>query len=161
MLDSFPRLFAACHVLHRLLTPRHPPWTLSSLDIKESKTLVLAMQFSRYLFADQGRQIGVWRMPNSPSLVSLPAMKAGVSARKLLFDGPQGHQTPSQLNSVPDSRVTSPGSYLLLRETSRESNNQYINLRACVAKQHIGVSYGNSVQCLHCHLLCYYTSSPS
>ena len=26
-----PRLFAACHVLHRLLAPRHPPYALSSL----------------------------------------------------------------------------------------------------------------------------------
>ena len=29
-----PRLFAACHVLHRLLAPRHPPYALSSLIIK-------------------------------------------------------------------------------------------------------------------------------
>jgi hypothetical protein len=26
-----PKLFAACHVLHRLLAPRHPPRALSSL----------------------------------------------------------------------------------------------------------------------------------
>ena len=31
---SSPRLFAACHVLHRLLAPRHSPYTLSSLTIK-------------------------------------------------------------------------------------------------------------------------------
>ena len=29
--DSFPGLIAAYHVLHRLITPRHPPYTLSSL----------------------------------------------------------------------------------------------------------------------------------
>ena len=29
--DSSPRLIAAIHVLHRLLTPRHPPYALSSL----------------------------------------------------------------------------------------------------------------------------------
>ena len=29
-----PRLFAACHVLHRLLAPRHPPNALVSLTIK-------------------------------------------------------------------------------------------------------------------------------
>jgi hypothetical protein len=29
-----PRLIAACHVLHRLLAPRHPPYALSSLIIK-------------------------------------------------------------------------------------------------------------------------------
>jgi hypothetical protein len=28
---TFPRLFAACRVLHRLPAPRHPPFTLSSL----------------------------------------------------------------------------------------------------------------------------------
>ena len=28
-----PRLIAACHVLHRLLVPRHPPYALSSLII--------------------------------------------------------------------------------------------------------------------------------
>ncbi len=31
-LGSFPRLIAACYVLHRLLVPRHPPLALSSLD---------------------------------------------------------------------------------------------------------------------------------
>ena len=29
-----PRLIAACHVLLRLLVPRHPPYALSSLTIK-------------------------------------------------------------------------------------------------------------------------------
>ena len=29
-----PKLIAACHVLHRLLAPRHPPYALSSLTIK-------------------------------------------------------------------------------------------------------------------------------
>ena len=31
---SSPGLFAACHVLHRLLAPRHSPYALSSLTIK-------------------------------------------------------------------------------------------------------------------------------
>src|ERR1044072_6409051 len=31
---SLPQLFAACHVLHRLEVPRHPPCALSSLTIK-------------------------------------------------------------------------------------------------------------------------------
>ena len=31
LFDSFPRLFAAFHALHRLLTPRHPPYALSRL----------------------------------------------------------------------------------------------------------------------------------
>jgi hypothetical protein len=28
-----PKLFAACHVLHRLSVPRHPPYALSSLTM--------------------------------------------------------------------------------------------------------------------------------
>ena len=31
---SSPRLFAACHVLHRRLVPRHPPYALSRLTHK-------------------------------------------------------------------------------------------------------------------------------
>ena len=31
MFDSFPRLIAVCHALHRLLAPRHPPHTLINL----------------------------------------------------------------------------------------------------------------------------------
>ena len=34
-----PRLIAACHVLHRLLAPRHPPYALSSLTIKLTQRL--------------------------------------------------------------------------------------------------------------------------
>jgi hypothetical protein len=32
-----PRLFAACHVLHRLLAPRHPPNALLSLAIQPTQ----------------------------------------------------------------------------------------------------------------------------
>jgi hypothetical protein len=39
-----PRLIAACHVLHRLCAPRHPPSTLSSLTIKYLRR-VLICQF--------------------------------------------------------------------------------------------------------------------
>ena len=35
-----PRLFAACHVLHRLLVPRHPPYALYNLTIMVYLTLV-------------------------------------------------------------------------------------------------------------------------
>src|SRR3984893_10897777 len=35
-----PRLIAACHVLHRLLAPRHPPYALSSLTIKLTQHVV-------------------------------------------------------------------------------------------------------------------------
>src|SRR5215813_448968 len=35
-----PRLIAACHVLHRLLLPRHPPCALSSLTIKLTRSIL-------------------------------------------------------------------------------------------------------------------------
>src|ERR1700679_1859167 len=37
-----PRLIAACHVLLRLLAPRHPPYALSSLTIKLTQHLAIA-----------------------------------------------------------------------------------------------------------------------
>jgi hypothetical protein len=45
-LDGSPELIAAYHVLHRLLTPRHPPYAISSL----TKRIPLrnTVQFSRY-----------------------------------------------------------------------------------------------------------------
>jgi hypothetical protein len=45
MVSSSPGLFAAAHVLHRLLAPRHPPCALSLLIMKN--TVVAAMEFSR------------------------------------------------------------------------------------------------------------------
>jgi hypothetical protein len=36
-----PGLIAACHVLHRLLAPRHPPYALSSLIIKLTQSVVV------------------------------------------------------------------------------------------------------------------------
>src|ERR1700761_1804069 len=35
---GFPKLIAACHVLHRLSLPRHPPCALSSLTIEFTRT---------------------------------------------------------------------------------------------------------------------------
>lgn len=40
-----PWLFAACHALHRLLRPRHPPLALSSLATKLSK-IILPIHFA-------------------------------------------------------------------------------------------------------------------
>ena len=45
MVSSFPGLFAAAHVLLRLLAPRHPPCALRLLIMKN--TVVAAMEFSR------------------------------------------------------------------------------------------------------------------
>ena len=44
---GYPRLIAACHVLHRLLAPRHPPYALSSLIIKLTHTVEVVPQCLR------------------------------------------------------------------------------------------------------------------
>jgi hypothetical protein len=41
-----PRLIAACHVLHRLLLPRHSPCALSSLTIKLTRHTAAWLQLS-------------------------------------------------------------------------------------------------------------------
>src|SRR5947208_6960448 len=45
LVSTYSGLFAAAHVLHRLLAPRHPPCALSLLIVKN--TLYAAMEFSR------------------------------------------------------------------------------------------------------------------
>ena len=42
-----PKLFAAYHVLHRLLAPRHSPYALSSLTIRNSRLTPIAVRASR------------------------------------------------------------------------------------------------------------------
>ena len=48
LFDSSPRLVAACHVLHRLSTPRHPPRTLSNLTtlMRDCQTAVPTTWFA-------------------------------------------------------------------------------------------------------------------
>jgi hypothetical protein len=45
LVSTSPGLFAAAHVLHRLLAPRHPPCALHLLIVKN--TVLAAMEFSR------------------------------------------------------------------------------------------------------------------
>src|SRR4029078_10136975 len=40
LICSSPGLIAACHVLHRLLAPRHSPYPLSSLTIRNSELTI-------------------------------------------------------------------------------------------------------------------------
>ena len=46
MFSNSPRLIAAVHVLHRLLTPRHPPYTLSSLTILDQVQVKVRNKFA-------------------------------------------------------------------------------------------------------------------
>src|SRR6516164_7265608 len=45
-LSGSPKLFAASHVLHRLLAPRHPPCALSSLTIFAELPIALSIRIS-------------------------------------------------------------------------------------------------------------------
>jgi hypothetical protein len=54
MVSSSPGLFAAAHVLLRLLAPRHPPCALSLLIVKN--TVVAAMEFSRCAAGDPAKR---------------------------------------------------------------------------------------------------------
>ena len=47
-----PRLIAACHVLHRLLAPRHPPYALSSLIIKLTQSVFFELSLTATHFAE-------------------------------------------------------------------------------------------------------------
>ena len=63
---SSPQLFAACHVLLRLAAPRHPPWTLTSLDhiillipsLVDSKPLHTKYKIQSKSFKSVKNQIG-------------------------------------------------------------------------------------------------------
>src|ERR1700722_17463274 len=62
-----PGLIAACHVLHRLLAPRHPPYALSSLIIKFTQSVFFALslratQFFEYVLTVYGSIHLVFRM---------------------------------------------------------------------------------------------------
>src|SRR5207247_430099 len=53
---GFPRLIAAYHVLHRLPSPRHPPYALSSLIItylpKDALLLTTSFEITKFEFVD-------------------------------------------------------------------------------------------------------------
>ena len=56
-----PRLIAACHVLHRLLLPRHPPCALSSLTTKFTQ---LTRRLRRWLLAFSYQPLATTADPN-------------------------------------------------------------------------------------------------
>src|ERR1700744_4440163 len=62
-----PRLIAACHVLHRLLAPRHSPYALSSLIIKLTQSVffelsLIATHFAEYVLTVYGSIYLVFRI---------------------------------------------------------------------------------------------------
>src|SRR5436190_7423320 len=72
LVSTFPGLFAAARVLHRLLAPRHPPCALILLIRKN--TCVAAMEFSRCTRATLAKQRST--APRGLGLSKLNSMRA-------------------------------------------------------------------------------------
>ena len=51
-----PKLFAGCHVLHRLLSPRHPPGALIALENPHTQTPLIALRCSNAYRLDRRRR---------------------------------------------------------------------------------------------------------
>src|SRR5437016_1507824 len=76
-----PRLIAAYHVLHRLLVPRHPPCTLSSLT-GFSKVLLLCLpSVSSSVVNERSRAIHIaaWRRKRGAEDRTITGPQSGVS----------------------------------------------------------------------------------
>src|SRR5437867_2141752 len=65
-----PQLFAACHVLHRLEVPRHPPCALSSLTVKFTRE-------QRLIIADC--QLPISNLKTNPTLANYADSRANLS----------------------------------------------------------------------------------
>src|SRR6201747_2466430 len=63
-----PWLFAACHVLHRLLVPRHPPNALLILDIPISARRLGSHHAQK---PSSGRDIDIWRCRYKDDLLEI------------------------------------------------------------------------------------------
>ena len=51
---TYPKLIAACHVLHRLWKPRHPPCALSNFFL-----IIYVANYSKYLLKTYLRRISI------------------------------------------------------------------------------------------------------
>jgi hypothetical protein len=87
-----PRLFAACHVLHRLLVPRHPPCTLSSLT-GFSKVLQLCIPSVSYSIVNERPRRSTPRAPQRGAKVLYRSIK--IDASSLDSGGDSGARTRS------------------------------------------------------------------
>ena len=71
-----PRLIAACHVLLRLLAPRHPPYALSSLTIKLTQHIAIA---GPWMITHAGLQHRAWGKFAFPHCATLEQKICGLS----------------------------------------------------------------------------------
>ena len=99
-----PRLIAACHVLHRLSAPRHPPYTLNSLTNLEclADRRILSLQSSIQLSMNLG---SLGSALASPLATAHPRSLAGGADRVRTDDLRLARAALSQLSYSPDSWI--------------------------------------------------------
>jgi hypothetical protein len=96
---DYPRLIAAYHALHRLLVPRHPPYTLSSLtpygSVKQSR-YPIAIQLSKSMAPPSGRPLFIDHTQHP---------RAGGDERNRTADPLLAKQVLSHLSYIPTRRT--------------------------------------------------------
>ena len=122
---SSPRLFAACHVLHRLLAPRHSPYTLSSLTIRNSKlTLTNRLHVNWSATVPMQHCVCLWSEKTTVCRIFSCQRSDGGSAPGLgRSRGPKPHSALAELARTRRASVTSVGAPLGSR-------------RACAQRSH-------------------------
>jgi hypothetical protein len=104
LFSGSPKLIAAYHVLHRLSLPRHPPYALSSLTIKNCKSINSTL-CALYLSISCLLQISMQLSKNSVRTHQVRSYKSGGGERDRTDDLLRARQALSQLSYTPDYLV--------------------------------------------------------
>jgi hypothetical protein len=102
-----PKLIAACHVLHRLLLPRHPPCALSSLTTKFTQHMAafcIARNVHRFeIHSKVLRLLKIFVIPSEArNLLSFRPAQTSATLRRFNFMGLYpAHRTPQTLQLHP------------------------------------------------------------
>jgi hypothetical protein len=98
-----PGLIAACHVLRRLLAPRHPPYALSSLIIKLTQSVFAALECTVFRPA-ASKQSLTFRFLQLPTSSHRPSARPGMGSRGCRSRPLRSSQeTDSRLSTLPSS----------------------------------------------------------
>ena len=89
-----PRLIAACHVLHRLLLPRHPPCALSSLTIKFTRHTAASLPAFSYQLSAISKPT---TLSSRANIISRNERMRSRGTLCLVCDFQQIHHTPRKL----------------------------------------------------------------
>jgi hypothetical protein len=110
-----PGLFAAYHVLHRLLAPRHPPYALSSLTIKLTQHVAFAVPSARHRVRSHDTARGAqFAFPHCATLeqkfavlsryANLDIRATQCQLPSVVKDQHSNHQLPIRMSPLPAER---------------------------------------------------------